>query len=328
MLFASNFILRLNHPDFVLFHAFHGKFIERKTMRATLKKQTMGFKANNFEALVAKTKPVKRRRIADRILQRAEFSKNYQSISFPELQVPENTYFFIQSLDDINTESIAQSLKNEGFVIIKLDFVDTNGFALEGIINKIGKPNTHDQMGRTLWDVKVGGSNGEETKARSHTLSEFPMHTDSSYEEDVPDYIGLYTVREDKKGGGINLFIDGKEIVNNLPVTHLNHLKKPNFKINVPKEFYKNTPYIVAPIIDNNYQFRYRNEIIDTKSCIPDEISAINFFQKMIDDGKLTKKFFLHRGEILLLDNKRFLHARTDIFDKKRHLKRVRFNLS
>lgn len=218
-----------------------------------------------------------------------------------------------------------QILQKHGMMIITLDFDDHSGQILEKIANLLGNPHVHDSQGRAIWDVKVGGQTGTESLAKSHKLSEFIFHTDCSYEEVIPDYFGLYVVQHDTLGGGKNLIIDGYTLLQHLSTESFDALLNVPIKINVPEEFKKDKEFIMAPIIDQSHNIRYRHELIDFASLTDKQTQAIAELEKLIHSPLLNRSLSLKKRQIVLLDNKRYLHARTLIKDKNRHLKRIRF---
>lgn len=195
------------------------------------------------------------------------------------------------------------------------------------IIEAMGSIHTHDNKGRKVWDIALGGTSGTEHLARSHRKDEFFFHTDCAYEENVPDYFGLHVITPDSKGGGFNLLINSYLIMQQLSDYAFKILNSCPYTFNVPIEFYKGIKTIQAQIIDENLNLRYRRDLIDRAHCKEKELNALKEFEQMISNPNNMIRIFLQKDHILLLDNKRFLHARTAVKDKRRHLKRVRFNL-
>ncbi len=184
---------------------------------------------------------------------------------------------------------------------------------------------THNNDGCALWDIKSGGTNGTETLARSHKLSEFVLHTDCSYEKNIPDFFGLYVVQHDELGGGKNLLIDCLTLIHHLSPSSLNILQTEKVKIIVPAEFKKYVEYIYAPIIDADFNVRYRKEILDLTDVSGAMRIALDEFERLSNSPIVNRAVEIKKNTILILDNKRYLHARTTIKDNRRHLKRIRF---
>ncbi len=83
--------------------------------------------------------------------------------------------------------------------------------------------------------------------------------------------------------------------------------------------------YIYATIIDENFNIRYRRAIIDQSELSKEMKAALDEFDELCHSPIINRGFELKTGQLILLNNKRFLHARTEIKDKNRHLIRARF---
>jgi len=69
---------------------------------------------------------------------------------------------------------------------------------------------------------------------------------------------------------------------------------------------------------------RYRRKIIDEQLC-PEAVPALDELDAAISAVE-PLRMRLRSGTILLLDNARFLHARSEVRDPERHLLRMRFS--
>ena len=235
-----------------------------------------------------------------------------------------------ESLTTKNTDTIPYAryrltLKKFGVLIISLAYAD-EGETLQHIAENIGIPHKHNDRESFVWDIKVAAeSPTTDYLARSHQAHEFYLHTDCSYEEKVPDYFGLYVLSPDQFGGGKNLIVDQQDLIPCLSQESLCVLQNTPVTIRVPQEFYKGTSAITAPIIDNDLNLRYRREIIDLVKLTTPQKIALHEFESLAYSVQHARHLSLEKNQILLLHNKRYLHGRTLIKDKKRHLKRIRF---
>jgi|GEM_PF-671347 alpha-ketoglutarate-dependent taurine dioxygenase len=224
-------------------------------------------------------------------------------------------------------ERYLTTLAKYGVLIISLAYAD-DGNTFRTIIEQIGFFHTHNEKDSILWDIKVADKKKcDPYLGRSHTASEFYLHTDCSYEVNIPDHFGLYVVQADRLDGGNNLIVDSKELIPLLSTASLQILQKYPVSIKVPQEFYKGIEAITAPIIDHNFNIRYRREIIEEEKLTILQKSALHEFETLIYSKLLARRLTLHNNQILLLNNKCYLHARTAIKDEKRHLQRIRFFL-
>ena len=62
--------------------------------------------------------------------------------------------------------------------------------------------------------------------------------------------------------------------------------------------------------------------------CSSEQLSALAELDRLLNSHSLVLTTLLPTGSLLLLDNTRWFHGRSAIFDKKRWLKRIRFNNS
>lgn len=119
--------------------------------------------------------------------------------------------------------------------------------------------------------------------------------------------------------------IDGATLIQHLSQGSLDTLQNETVEIIIPPEFKKETVFINARIIDRNYNIRYRREILNNDKITPQMESALDEFERLCLSPVLNRKLELKDNQILILDNKRYLHSRTTIKDKDRHLLRLRF---
>ena len=243
------------------------------------------------------------------------------------LRVPQYCTFEITSQVKLNYQHYLHALLKKGMVLITLDFADNAADVMNDIVSQIGTVHEHDAQGRTVWDVRVGGETGKECLAITHSDKEFALHTDGAFEEITPGFIGLYVVTADRFGGGENVLVNTDKLIESLSDETFNLLSTRKFKLHVPQEFRKELDYINGTLIDADHGLRYRHDIIDRLSCEPDELKALSELELQLSLPQNMVKIKLKERQILLLDNRRYLHARTKIEDNKRHLKRIRFNI-
>jgi len=258
----------------------------------------------------------------------------------PDLVLPSSSTVHLDvrhglSTDCIPTSAYHHQLKQTGLLIINLEGVDPcadlqlSSDYFQRILSSIGALHTHDGKSRAVWEVKVGGANGQENLARSHRMSEFTLHTDCSYETLVPDHIALFVMKADRLGGGNNLLVNGLSAIQQLSPQSLRTLQTEKFRIRVPAEFKKThgPEYIDATLIDAQFKLRYRREIIEVDSLSQAQQAALTEWEELIYSPRFSRRLTLKAGQILILNNQAYLHARTEILDKSRHLQRVRFFL-
>lgn len=220
-----------------------------------------------------------------------------------------------------------QIMRDEGILLLQTAWEDPAARFMQAAVAMLGTVNPHDSSRTAIWDVRCDPSSPERTGARSHSLDAFPLHTDCSFEDPAPRGMALYVVREDRLGGGRTCVVDGRQVLGRLTAEVREILGRTSFRFMVPAEFAKDRPWIEAPILDAEGNFRYRREIIDHTRLSEEQEGALEALGRVLEDPALVLPLPMGRGMLLLLDNGRHLHCRTAIHDPERHLKRIRFHL-
>jgi alpha-ketoglutarate-dependent taurine dioxygenase len=240
------------------------------------------------------------------------------------LRFPSQFLFSIDGINDLYYADYAAALSQAGIIQIELNFADPDASIMKSIVEYIGKIDTHDQQGTAIWDVKYDSNVDPEKGTRSHTMLEFSLHTDACFELQPPQYVALYVVAEDRLGGGVTQLVDGRELLQHLDGEAIAILQRKSFKFKVPPEFMKQQHFIEAAILDERGNFRYRQEVLLIDNCSPEELRAIARLESLLQNHNFIQSIFLKTGTIIIFDNGRFLHGRTKVKDKNRHLKRIR----
>ncbi|CAF3704322.1 unnamed protein product [Rotaria sp. Silwood1] len=231
--------------------------------------------------------------------------------------------------------TIETKLINDGYVRIQFSADDLpndrhqikkiESFFVDFIKKLGGKCLTHNaEENSFVWHVRPlpSISDIQHPLARSQTNEEFPFHTDCSYESNPPEYVALFVLEQDQLGGGQFEVIQVSDIVNNLSEASKTILLTENFKIAVPMEFrkVKDVDHIYGPILLDHNEIRYRPDIVlDHKSAALNELESI--ISRIPKHAPKYEKYTM-----ILLNNRKYLHARTKILDPRRHLLRIRFN--
>lgn len=181
----------------------------------------------------------------------------------------------------------------------------------------------HDSSGTIVWDIKP------ETRraARSQTMDEFEMHTDASFDNLPPRYIGLEVVQEDRFGGGSQAFLPLSSIIAAIKDEEREVLGH-DYSWFVAPEFAMSSQRIVElPILfgDSHQQFvRYREDCVILQRVSPEHRAAFHGLRKVIKQASPVV-LIPRKGNQIVIDNWRVLHARKAVQDPNRHIKRIRF---
>ena len=220
--------------------------------------------------------------------------------------------------------SITTALSTDGICLLDAcwsqEGIDAN---MVSLVSQFGIINSHNAGGMEVWDVKPLHVTGGE---RSHTSEEFPMHTDESFGQPPPRFMCLYVVRDDARGGGLTTLVDTATLMRYISRASLAVLHTTEFTIKVPREFHKGQDTVRGRILSADKLWRYRSDIVMRTECTPEQIAALDELDACLCNPHLILTTKLPRGSMLLLDNSRWFHGRTRIFDENRWLKRIRFH--
>jgi alpha-ketoglutarate-dependent taurine dioxygenase len=205
-----------------------------------------------------------------------------------------------------------------------------------------GLPITHSASRGWFWDVRPREVTGNSARtpvvtARSETMNNFPWHTDCSYETSPPQYFALQVLRADQCGGGTLSVLNIDSLVSILSPVMVESLCRAEFRITVPPEFikYDHQMNIIGSVLrmdkaGNKVQLRFRQDIVEALTARGQ--AALVELRNALTDSRVKRQILnlapdiLPRGSIILIDNRRWLHARNQVQDPKRHLRRVRWD--
>ncbi|KAM3498342.1 hypothetical protein MY10362_008334 [Beauveria mimosiformis] len=248
--------------------------------------------------------------------------------------------------------NVHQALERSGMAKIKLDFSDPKSSFLEKLVCSFNKnhghqlPITHSASQGWFWDVRP--SNGTliplqtaNHRARSETMEDFPWHTDCSYEASPPRYFGLHVLQHDRHGGGTLSAMNIEKLGEALSPEARQSLRRNEYTITIPPEFIKDASRtkIEGNIMafgqtsgSTTTMMRYRRDLLKPQTAAA--AAALRELDTLLDGTSgLAAKSTVHltasdcpSGTIILMDNRRWLHARNHIKDPYRHLRRIRWD--
>jgi alpha-ketoglutarate-dependent taurine dioxygenase len=226
--------------------------------------------------------------------------------------------------DKCDIADVRRSLEEQGLALVEAQPGDAEGRELRRIVGQLGTAEQHDRLGRVVWHIRYDALAAARGATPSLTMEPLPFHTDGAFEDPSPRYLAQYVVREDRFGGGETLLVEVASVLDRLSVETLGVLRSTAFRFYAPAEYNKGVPYRDAPILFGDGLMRYRREIIDEDVC-REAVSALDELDAAIGAVE-PLRLRLQSGTVLLLDNARFLHARTEVRDPERHLLRMRFS--
>ena len=132
---------------------------------------------------------------------------------------------------------------------------------------------------------------------------------------------------QDQCGGGESIFLRTSDLLREIPAGLRAVLKSRAFPIRVPKEFDKGWDQIAGGILLDDERIRYRQDIVSDREALDEEArEALLALERGVMACEV-ERMLLPEGAVVLLDNARWLHGRTEVLDPRRHLLRVRFDL-
>lgn len=220
--------------------------------------------------------------------------------------------------------AVQASLTNHGLAIIILPDADPRSDYLVSITQLLGCPLAHSAQHGILWDVAPSPTLS--SGARSHTSATFPWHTDCSFERSPPRFFGLHIVRHDRFGGGTLRLLPTDDILAALPPAVLDTLRAPVFRFDVPREFDKGESSTTGAVLSGP-KIRWRREIMHGVTA--EAQTALDAVEKALDEiddnAYVLGPDLMRPGVVVCIDNGRFLHARSQVKDPERLLRRVRW---
>lgn len=264
------------------------------------------------------------------------------SQTVPHLNAPDISY----SQQHHHVRDVDSELRRSGMLKISLGFSDNNSRYLEQLIRSLHQnyghelPISHSATTGWFWDVRPSTTTFQTAnhRARSETMEDFPWHTDCSYENPTPRYFALQVLQPDRYGGG-TLSIMNVERLSELlsPVTR-SSLLKPEFRITIPTEFIKDPTQshitgslLVADEKGQTTMMRFREDILTPLS--ERAAKALDELKQALHNAETQSYTTLNltaddlpERSVILIDNRRWLHARNDVHDPERHLRRVRWD--
>ncbi|KAJ4147620.1 hypothetical protein LMH87_002132 [Akanthomyces muscarius] len=245
---------------------------------------------------------------------------------------------------------VAQRLEADGILKITLGFQDDESQYLEKLIRSLHArhghqlPIAHSATRGWFWDVRPSRASFQTAnhQARSETMEDFPWHTDCSYEYPPPRFFALQVLQPDRRGGGTLSVMSAARLGEHLDGATLATLMRPSFRIAIPTEFVKDPaarPWIRGRLIVADprsggapvLMIRFREDIVTPLDA--EAAAALDRLRTALRHLAAQDHSTLHLSpedlparSIILIDNRRWLHARNRVADPERHLRRVRWD--
>ncbi|KAL7917466.1 hypothetical protein ACQKWADRAFT_324627 [Trichoderma austrokoningii] len=250
------------------------------------------------------------------------------------------------STQPCHVQSVHENLQKHGILKIGLGFPDPDSDYLKQLVQSLHRrhghqlPISHSASCGWFWDVKPNRTVFQTAshQARSETMEEFPWHTDCSYEDLPPRYFALHVLQEDRFGGGTLSAMNTQRLGQSLSPSTRASLMRREYSITIPPEFIKDSrkQNIVGSLMAADEQgqhsvLRFRRDLV--AALTERAAKALRELDAAVKDVNTQSQSTVHltakdfpAGTIIMMDNRRWLHARHSIKDPKRHLRRVRWD--
>jgi alpha-ketoglutarate-dependent taurine dioxygenase len=205
------------------------------------------------------------------------------------------------------------------------------------LTSAIGEPTDHCADKRVMWPVRSRPVAAETQATFSERTGEAPLHTDSAFSPRPERYNALYVVRQSRCGGGHTVVVNGPRFLKDFAKNPqgadcILFLREAVFAYWVPDAFFTGQRFITEKILAEEPAIRFRHDCIERGfELCPDlatkeHRSYYALFRKAAESHASRTEFLMADGEMIVYDNTRLLHGRTDFQDAARHLIRVRMH--
>lgn len=239
--------------------------------------------------------------------------------------------------DMVALETGAVLIKGLGFERIAAIEGDAVRDALVlALTSTIGEPTDHCADKRVMWPVTSRKKIGAQTTF-SETSGEAPLHTDSAFSPHPERYNALYVVRQSRCGGGQTVIVNGPRFLADFAKTLqgrdcIRFMREMEYPFRVPDAFFIGERFITAKILADEPLIRFRYDCLERgfdlcpKLATRDHRFYCGIFRDAIETHASRNTFLMADGDLIVYDNTRLLHGRTDFCDPLRHLIRVRMH--
>lgn len=211
--------------------------------------------------------------------------------------------------------NLLQEIKKEGYVLVEnLGTSDANTM-LTDYLEQIARPIAYMDL-PMIMDLKPQPNFQGMSFAGT---DKFHMHTDLSWYENPPPYIGMFCVSMESAGGGKPLLADAWKIIKDMSDDDVAFLENEIISFASPDHI--DNEFFDAPILskrDGNYLIRFRYDLLENP---PPPVTRL--FEAINDNIIYVPAT---AGSLFIFDNLRMLHGRTALeakLESDRHFKRI-----
>jgi alpha-ketoglutarate-dependent taurine dioxygenase len=205
------------------------------------------------------------------------------------------------------------------------------------LTSAIGEPTDHCADKRVMWPVHSRPVAAGNQATFSESLGEAPLHTDSAFSRHPERYNALYVVRQSRCGGGQTVVVNGPRFLRDFAKTSrgadcIRFLRESDYAFRVPDAFFTGQRIITGKILAEEPMIRFRHDCIERGFDLRPDLATkehrfnYSLFRDAAEAHASRTEFLMADGEMIVYDNTRLLHGRTDFQDPVRHLVRIRMH--
>lgn len=141
----------------------------------------------------------------------------------------------------------------------------------------------------------------------------FDFHIEATYCDFRPDFLSLLCLRENSQQKVITNISDNQNAINSLPADMVKILSQENYQLK-QSEIFTNHQQVkqkrIAVITHNNREKRFCFNFNTMQALNEPALKALDSFKQQLIAGRTG--IILKKGDLLLIDNNRCCHGRTD----------------
>jgi alpha-ketoglutarate-dependent taurine dioxygenase len=203
----------------------------------------------------------------------------------------------------------------------------------------LGCPVAQNVQGTLLYDVKDTGQDVRSGARFSVTKAESSFHTDSSFEEEITDYVGLLCLQP-SRSGGLSQVVSGYSAHQELQRRHPRALEVLSQPFHVDRRGgvrpgeEPTARFPIVALTDRGLVCRYLRYWIEVghdkagRPLTADQVEALDTLDRVLNEPGLRAEFSLKPGDMFFVNNRWIFHNRTAFEDfaepeRRRHLVRL-----
>ncbi|MGE6348598.1 hypothetical protein EXW28_29275 (plasmid) [Bacillus mycoides] len=183
----------------------------------------------------------------------------------------------------------------------------------------LGEPLAYEDEKQGLLVQNICPVKGQEKKQENTGSDILEFHTEDGFHPYKPDFLALYCVKSDKEAKAKTITSSIRKVLFNLSNDVIEILRKPLYKINAPSSFLENgdedsyhttIPVLSGPLLDPDICMDFY--LMEPQT--PMAKWALEYLKKQLLENCI--QVALKPGELLVVDNKKAIHARTGFTPK------------